>query len=228
MKVSIASVALVMISAASLSAQGADPDKIISNGGVTVPGWTGRLDPRPAAQGRKITEAKFYAMGPGIHVTSGPAAIYWNPANTLPENYTVQATFTQVTAATHPEAYGLIVGGTKLTTADQNYLYFLVRQDGKFIINHRANDSTVHKLVDWTANPAVKAIDASGKSTNALSVVGDPTKLSFRINGTEVQSLDRSVVDRDGPRTGTSGVAGIRVNHNLNVHIDGFGVTPSK
>ena len=73
MKYSIASVALVMLSAATLSAQNSDPDKLIANGGVTVPGWTGRLDPRPESQGRKITEAKFYPMGKGIHATAGPA-----------------------------------------------------------------------------------------------------------------------------------------------------------
>ena len=96
MKYSIASAALVMLTAATLSAQSAaDPDKLVADGGVKVPGWTGRLDPRPASQGRKITEARFYTMGSGIHVTSGPAAIYWNPANTLPDNYTLQATFIQ-------------------------------------------------------------------------------------------------------------------------------------
>jgi hypothetical protein len=96
------------------------------------------------------------------------------------------------------------------------------------MINHRANDSTVHKIVDWTANPAVKAIDDKGNSTNKLAVVVNPTKLSFQVNGTEVQSLDRSVIDGGGPRSGTSGVAGLRVNHNLNVHVNGFEVIPAK
>jgi hypothetical protein len=226
MKFQLTSAALVMFAAASLSAQAADPDHIVNNGGVTVPGWTGRLDPKPAAQGRKITEAKFYVAGTGLHVTSGPAAIYWNPANTVPANYTVHATFIQQSASAHPEGYGLMIGGIRLNAPDQNYLYFLVRQDGKFLINHRANDSTVHKIVDWTANPAVKAIDATGKASNTLEVVVMPTKLSFRVNGTEVHSLDRKEVDRDGPRSGTSGVAGLRVNHNLDVHIAGFGITP--
>lgn len=228
MKFSIASAALMMLSASTLSAQKSDPDKLIANGGVTVPGWQGRLDPRAETQGRKITETKFYPMGQGIHVTSGPAAIYWNPANTLPDNYTVQATFIQEAATPHREAYGLILGGTKLTTPDQSYLYFLIGQDGMFMINHRANDSTVHKLVEWTANDAVKKIDAKGTATNTLSVVVNPTKLSFRVNGTEVKSLDRSVIDGAGPHSGTSGVAGIRVNHNLNVHVAGFGITPAK
>ena len=221
MKFSITSAALLMLSAATLSAQKSDPDKLIANGGVTVPGWTGRLDPRPESQGRKITEAKFYPMGKGIHATAGPAAIYWNPANMVTGNATVSATFIQESASAHPEGYGLIVGGAQLTTPNQSYLYFLVRQDGKFLVNHRANDSTVHKVVDWTANSAVKAIDASGKATNTLSIVADAKSVSFRVNGTEVHSIPRGGVE-------VGGIAGIRVNHNLDVHIDGFGVTRAK
>ncbi len=212
---------MLTVSAASLSAQGADPDKVVADGGVKVSGWTGRIDPRPASQGRTINEAKFIAMGPGIHVTAGPAAIYWNPVNARSNNYTVQATFNQTKASAHPEGYGLLLAGRELSTPNQNYLYFLVRQDGKFFVGHRANDSTVHKVVDWTANAAVKAIDADGKASNALSIVVAMDKLSFRVNGTEVQTLERSVINGATP-----GVGGIRVNHNLDVHIDGFTVTP--
>lgn len=213
--------AMLTVSAASLSAQGADSDKVVADGGVKVPGWSGRVDPSPASQGRTINEAKFIAMGPGIHVTAGPAAIYWNPSNARSNNYTAQATFNQTKASTHPEGYGLLLAGRELTTANQNYLYFLVRQDGKYFVGHRANDSTVHKVVDWTENAAVKAIDADGKASNALAIVVSNDKLSIRVNGTEVQSLERSVIDGATP-----GVAGIRVNHNLDIHIDGFTVTP--
>jgi hypothetical protein len=225
MKASIAAGAMLVLAATSLAAQNSDPDKIVADGGVKVAGWTGRIDPRPAAQGRKITEAKFISMGSGIHVTAGPAAIYWNPANSASGNYTVQATFNQTKASEHPEGYGLIVGGKDLETPAQSYAYFLVRQDGKFIINHRANDSTVHKIVDWTATPAVKAIDASGKASNTLAITADASTVHFLVNGTEVHSLPRSAVDA-GP--GQAGIAGIRVNHNLDVHIDGFAVTPAK
>jgi hypothetical protein len=160
-------------------------------------------------------------MAPGIHVTAGPAAIYWNPANNPSGNYSVKAIFHQTKASTHPEGYGLIAGGKNLETPTQSYIYFLVRQDGKYLINHRADDSTVHKVVDWTANPAVKAIDESGKASNALSIVVDASQVHFLVNGTEVQVLGRDVV-------GPSGLAGIRVNHNLDVHIEGFEVAPKK
>ncbi len=226
MRLAIATTALIALSASSLAAQGSDPDKLVSEGGVKVPGWTGRLDPRPASQGRKLTDAKFIAMGGGIHVTAGPAAIYWNPANSVDGgNYSVGATFAQTKASAHPEAYGIFLGGQNLEAPNQSYLYFVVRQDGKYLINHRADDSTVHKIVDWTAHEAVKAMDAAGKATNALSIVVDNDKLSFRVNGTEVNSLPRAKIDAGGPHSGTKGVAGIRVNHNLDVHIDGFSLT---
>lgn len=226
MKSSALAAAILLLTATTAAAQGADPDKLVNEGGVKVAGWTGRIDPRPASQGRKITDAKFISMGPGIHVTAGPAAIYWNPANSVEGgNYTVQGTFAQTKASTHPEAYGIFLGGQNLEAANQSYLYFVVRQDGKYLINHRADDSTVHKIVDWTAHDAVKAMDANGKATNALSIVVGADNLSFRVNGTEVKSLPRATIDAGGAHSGTKGIAGIRVNHNLDVHIDGFGLT---
>ena len=221
MKVLTSAIAGLLLTAGTLGAQASkDPDKTVADGGVKVSGWTGRIDPQAAKAGRNISEAKFVSMGPGFHVTAGPAAIYWNAANTAKGNYTVTSTFTQTKAAAHPEGYGIIFSGQNLEAANQSYFYFVVRQDGKYLINHRANDSTVHKLVDWTANPAVKAIDANGKATNTLSVVAGTDKVSFLVNGVEVNSLPRSQVE-------ASGIVGLRVNHNLDVHVDGLSITPA-
>ena len=74
----------------------------------------------------------------------------------------------------------------------------------------------------------MKAIDESGKASNALAINVDATTVHFLVNGTEVHSLPRSVVDSGPEHAGSTGIAGIRVNHNLDVHIDGFAVTPSK
>jgi hypothetical protein len=222
----LAIVAGLGLTAGSLGAQMNDPTKTVADGGIKMAGWTGRVDPQAAKQGKTINDDKLVSMGSGFHVTSGPAAIYWNPANTASGNYTVTGSFTQTKAPAHPEAYGLVIGGKDLTAGNQSYLYFVVRQDGKYLINHRANDSTVHKLVDWTANPAVVSADANGKATNKLSIVVGPDKVSFVANGTEVNSLPRAQLN--GMGDGTKGIAGVRVNHNLDVHIDGFAVTPAK
>ena len=203
-----------------------DPDVAVSSGGVSAPGWTGRVDPAAAARGTTLAAAKFVAMGTGFHVTSGPAAIYWNPANTARGNYSVSSTFSQSTASAHPEGYGVFLSGVNLESPRQGYLYFLVRQDGKFLINHRADDNTVHKIVDWTANGAIQQIQGNTPARNALEVRVQPDVLRFFVNGTEVKSIPRSVIDGAGPHSGTTGIAGIRVNHNLDVHVDSFAVTP--
>lgn len=201
-----------------------DPDKVTATGGVTPKGWTGRIDPQSEKQGRKITDAKFVTMGAtGLHVTSGPAAVYWNPEMTTSGNYVFGATFTQTKRAAHAEGYGLVTGGHDLTGPNQSYGYFLVRQDGKFLINHRANDSTVHKIVPWTENAAINKVPEGGKATNKLSIAFNPKDVVYHVNGTEVYRLPRATID--GPdNMGSTGVVGLRVNHNLDVHIDLVGL----
>lgn len=219
---SLGGLALVLLAAAPLSAQASggkehDPD-IKANGGALPAGWMGRTD-RPTA---KIEDAKFVTMGPGFHVTSGPAAIYWRDGNTTSGPFTATATFTQTKAPMHPEAYGIIFGGKSLAGADQSYFYFLVRGDGKVLVKHRAG-TEVHTIMDWTDNAAVHKQDAAGKATNALTV--DATKadsVRLLVNGSEAAALPLSQLG------GVNGIVGLRVNHNLDVHIAGFSVTPKK
>ena len=130
--------------------------------------------------------------------------------------YETHATFTQLEPAAHPEAYGLIIGGSDLQSESQKYTYFLIRQDGKFLIKKRDGASTPN-VTTWTENAAIKKADSSGKMTNALSVEVGADKVRFLVNGTEVAAQPRTQID-------TNGVAGLRINHNLNVHVEGFGV----
>ncbi|HEU4564371.1 MAG TPA: hypothetical protein VFS05_06980 [Gemmatimonadaceae bacterium] len=207
--------AVALLGAAStLGAQQSDPDKQVTGGGQLPAGWHARLD-RPNA---KMEDLKFITMGKGLHATSGPAAIYWNAADHAKGSYTVQATFTQTKAPMHPEAYGLFVGGQSLDSPNQSYLYYVVRGDGKYLLKHRAG-SDVHTITDWTESPALKKQDADGKATNTLAIDVTPTEVRFLANGTQVASLPKS-----NPMAATDGQAGIRVNHNLDVHIEGFKV----
>ena len=87
------------------------------------------------------------------------------------------------------------------------------------LIKKRAGVQTP-TVKDWAAHAAIKKADASGKMTNALSVEVGKDKVRFLINGTEVASQPSVQID-------TNGIAGLRINHNLNVHIEGFGVKSS-
>lgn len=189
----------------------ADPDRN-TTGGLAVPGWTAHFD-RPAATAAQV---HFAPMAGGMHVTSGPAAIYFDPSTTLSGDYAVAATFTQTKAPTHPEAYGLFVGGERVASDSASYLYFIVRGDGKYAIKHRANATDVHSMVGWTDAPALVKADAAGKATNALRVTVAADSVRFFANGKPVAALARQAT---GP---LAGVAGFRVNHNLDVHVADF------
>jgi hypothetical protein len=190
-----------------------DKDVKVANGGVLAAGWTARLD-RPTM---KLADLKFMPMGDAFHATTGPAAIFYNPSTVAKGKFDAEATFTQTRAPMHPEAYGIFIGGENLDQPNQSYLYFIVRQDGKFMIKHRAGDQ-VHTVVDWTDNPAVVQKDENGKATNKLKIEADKDKLSFEVNGKEVHSMNRA------DAMSTDGIVGLRVNHNLDVHIEDFKV----
>lgn len=178
-------------------------------------GWQVRTDRANAP----LKDVKFVTMGDGYHATLGPSAIFYNPEQRAEGAYRAHATFTQTRAPQHPEAYGLIVGGRNLDAANQDYLYFLVRGDGKFMVKHRAGTET-HTLVDWTEHSAVKRAGADGKATNALAVEATAEGARFLVNGDEVAKLPR------GQGLNTEGVIGLRINHNLDVHVSDFGVDP--
>ena len=52
--------------------------------GVSAPGWTGKIDAREARAGQTLENAKLAQEGQALHVTTGPAVTYWNPANKAP------------------------------------------------------------------------------------------------------------------------------------------------
>ena len=161
-------------------------------------------------------------MGTGFHATNPQAAVYWNPANTTTGNYTVKGTFTLMKPSGHTNYYGLVFGGSDLEGPKQSYLYFLVAQDGTWLIKRREGDASTQDVAAKAASDAVKKPDASGKSTNALEVRVTANKIDYLVNGTTVHSTPRS-----GLTAKTVGTYGIRVNHLLEVHIEGFGVSKS-
>ncbi len=203
-----------LLTAPLLAQHQADPDKKVAGGGTLPSGWKGRLD----SGDKSLAGVKAMQMGGGVHFMTGPAGIYYKPADKATGAYETHATFTQMEPAAHPEAYGLFIGGADLDGAGQKYTYFIVRQDGKFMIKRRAGAATP-TVADWTDNAAIKKPDSAGKMTNTLAIDVGKDKVRFLVNGTEVTSTDASQVD-------AAGIAGLRVNHNLNLHVKGFGVKP--
>ena len=177
-------------------------------------GWSMRLDRSDAA-----APPKFFPAGDGLHVTSGPAAIYYQPAQVMKGDFRISATFTQTKAPQHPEAVGLFMGGKNLQGAEQEYGYLIVRGDGKYSIKHRAG-SEVHTIQDWVEHAKVNKQDAAGKATNTLVMEVLSGRVRMLINGEEIRSFDRANFFQ------TAGMLGMRINHNLDVHISDFKIEP--
>ena len=207
--------AALALSASALSAQNSDPDVAARPSGAPAPaGWEVRLD-RATADRATLS---FATMGPGMHVTGGPAAIFWNLAHTASGAFTAEVTMTQTKAPTHAEAYGLIWGGRNLAGDSQEYLYFVIRKDGRYLVRHRAGAAT-HDVTPWTEHAAIVKEGADGKARNTLRVEVTATSTKLFANGQLLQELPRL-----GMTSATDGIVGLRVNHNLDVHVDGFTV----
>jgi len=182
-------------------------------------GWKERIDNSANANDPDDNpKVKFVSMGKGLHVTSGPAATYWNPSNTATGNYTLKGTFILFKPSGHTNYYGLVFGGDDLGGPKQNYIYFMVAQDGTYAVIHRAGDQT--HSIQRSKHEAVKVPGADGRSTNALEVRVTAKDISYVVNGTVVHTTPKS-----GMTEKTDGIVGVRINHLLDVHVDGFEVT---
>ena len=190
---------------------------VVSVAAQSPKGWMVRADRSTNASDPDGAGAiKFTTMGTGFHATNPQAAVFWNPANTASGTYTVRGTFTLEKPSGHTNYYGLVFGGSDLDNAKQAYTYFLVAQDGTWLIKKRDGDANTANVAAKTPNAAIKTPDASGKSTNTLEVRVGADKVDFVCNGTVLHSMPKAGLKTDG-------VYGIRVNHLLEVHIDGFG-----
>jgi hypothetical protein len=184
-------------------------------------GWKMRVDRSTSASDPDAAgDIKFVTEGSGFHATNPKAAVYWEPARKASGSYTLKGTFTLMKPSGHANYYGLIFGGSELDGPQQNYLYFVVAQNGMWLIKHRENDATTSNIAPKTPNDAVKKPDDTGKSVNNLEVRVKPDKVDFVVNGTVVHSEPKS-----GAMAKTDGIVGIRINHQLEVQIDGFTVT---
>jgi hypothetical protein len=189
------------------------PPRPIAGNGVEVPGWWARVDDIK----EPTTGLKFSPMNGGLHATTGPNIIFWDPQQTAMGNYTVKASFTVTKQPSHEVSYGLFIGGENLDGDKQKYSYFLIRENGQFLIKKRNGSGTSNVAGDWAPNPAITAI-TGGTQKNELSIQVAADRVSFMVNGKEVASHPRASID-------TTGVVGLRVGHGLDVQIDGFAVT---
>jgi len=168
-----------------------------------------------------VPEVTVTSVQGGLEVHTGPAVTLWNPANTASGQYTLEGTFTLLEPSGHVNYYGLIYGGGALEGAQENYIYFLVAQNGTYIIRHRSGNETVEDIQGRTPNAAVTQPGANGQSVNRLQVRVGASETQFVVNGTVVHTAPKS-----GVAGRTDGIWGVRVNHVIpGVRVEGLRVT---
>jgi len=201
---------LALLAAASLVAQ-------------NVPeGWRERIDRSTSASDPDAEgDVRIVTADSGFHIETPSAAVFWHPDNTVTGNYTLKGRFTLNEPSGHTNYYGLIFGGSALEGADQHYTYFMVAQNGAWLIKTRegaAATSTYANLEGAdrsgaVANSVVRTPGADGTSVNDLEVRVTDDAIAFVVNGTVVHSAARDSVV-------TNGIWGVRSNHLLNINVD--------
>jgi hypothetical protein len=155
-----------------------------------------------------VPEVTITPVGENFRVSTGPAVIVWDEAQTASGEYTLSARFTLEEPSSHNNYYGLFYGGSALEGESQNYLYFLIGQNGSYIVKHRANNEVVHDVQAPTPHDAIATPGADGTSVNELTVRVGAEQTEFVVNGTVVFTAPKS-----GMAARSDGIYGVRINH---------------
>jgi hypothetical protein len=215
---------------------GPDAARVIPGGGVFVPGWTGKIDAAEAGNGQVLNNSKLSMEGTAMHVETGPATTYWNPANKASGTYTVKATFNEpkyMSANSHPHPYGIVIGGNDLGTPQQSYLYCSAYGNGNFIVRGftSSDDATKDSVFQMNggrgqANDAVhKAAGPGQPVTQDIAVTVKADSVECAINGTVVATYPKSDIVQAGRLKSTDGIYGIRFSHNTDATVSGLTMT---
>jgi hypothetical protein len=206
-----------------------ETSRTVQGGGISVPGWTGKIDAREQQAGQTLNNAKLAKEGNALHVTTGPAVTYWNPANKATGNYTVKATFQEpkyMNLNTHPHPYGIVIAGNDMGTDQQSYLYCAAYGNGNFIVRGFGPEPFQMNGRRGEENAAVHKAAGQGEPVTqeiALSVKGD--RVECAINGTVVAGYDKAALVTAGKLKSTDGIYGLRFAHNTDVLVTGLSMT---
>ena len=221
--------ALALVVALPAVALAQDADRSVAGGGISVPGWMGKIDASEERAGQKLENAKFERMGDGYHVTTGPSVAYWNPANRATGSYTVKATFREpkyMALNNHPHPYGVFIGGNDMGTAQQSYLYCMAYGNGNFIVRGFGPAAFQLNGARPTAHAAVNRAAGQGQPvTQVIAVTVTPNDVSCSINGQVVATYPKSEVVGSGKLKSTDGVYGLRFAHNTEAMVTDLRVT---
>ncbi len=214
----------------SMAGMNHDATNVVKGSGKLPDGWNLRFDPQRDGKVPALDAVNFVTMGSGYHFTSGPAAIYYNAKDVGTGEYAVTATFSQRKSVGH-EAYGIFIAGRNLQDSTQTYTYFVIKpcgsncgkpgaQLGEVLINQRTSNGKPVALLPVQHHDAVVTDDPKdGHATNKLTIHVAKDAVHFILNDKMVAEIPKSKIGN------TDGLAGVRVNHNIDVHVAWQGVS---
>lgn len=184
---------------------GADSDHTLPGVGLPT-GYTAVFDHGNA----KASDISYSEKEPGRwDVKTGPAHLLFSSKDTAANKYSVSATFEQIQAPSHPEAFGVFIGGSNLNAPNAKYSYFIVRGDGMYAVKVRDGANT-RTITEWTAHPSVPKQDAAGKGLYGIKIEVNGKIARVSVNGVPVTNVS----GKDVP---LNGITGVRINHNLHL-----------
>jgi hypothetical protein len=225
----VLAVAAMMLVSGANTAHAQDANRAVEGGGISVPGWVGRIDPKEITAGEKLSNAKLAKEGDALRVTTGPAVAYWSPDNTASGNYTVRARFKEakyMSLNTHPHPYGIFIAGNDMGTDRQSYLYCAAYGNGTFIVRGFGPAAFRMNGGKGELNDAVNKAAGKGQPVTqeiAMSVNGDNVTCS--VNGKVVGTYTKADLVTAGKLKSTDGVYGIRFAHNTDATVTGLTMT---
>lgn len=210
---------VVFLSTSVVAQDRPDPNKPQGENFEVPIGWEVRLDHDmdEIVIGAQPDSADIYFvnMTPGWHITTGPAGIFYHPANMASGSYEIQSEIHFFDPGDrNREAYGLFWGGQNLKDDNQQYYYFLIRNTGEFLIKKRIGEET-EVIQSWTESDAIELYENGAEESsvrNVLMVSVSDEEAKFTINDVKVAAVNASGWENDG-------LFGLRVNHSINLHI---------
>jgi hypothetical protein len=203
-----------------------DGSRAVTDGGIKVPGWNGRIDAAEEKAGMTLDAARLVEEGTTLHVTTGPATSYWKTDAMASGDFRVEATFNEpkfMNLNSHPHPYGIFIGGNDMGTSSQTELYCAASGNGSFIVRGFGPEPFKLTGLFGGRNPAIHKAAGRGQPVTQdilLSVIGD--KVECSINGSVVASYNKTALVGPGKLKSTDGYYGLRFAHNTDVFVRGL------
>jgi hypothetical protein len=220
-KVCVVGFVTALAAGAVVVAQQSDADRKVA-GGVTAKGWQGKADPNNK-QGLTVADSKFADEAGGYRLTTGPAAVYWNPTNAAKGDFTVKATFKEPKQSyNHPHPFGVFIGGRGLDTDAPSMLYCVAYRDGTYTVRQFTDGKPSQVVRKTPHEKVVKAAGPDAEVTQEVALAVKGSRVECLVNGASVWSAEKSEIPG---LTATDGLTGIRVSHNSDALVTNFTVT---